>query len=374
MRTEQSSETVRVGVGGCRARAGNPCGIARIDGAIPMIANAGQLACRIWTIGRTDHLTKRENMGNPINYGDSVWVVDMSIGNGSNTYLQSDASITGGTTSLWQIESYNGESGQVSTSKGMLLKTTSGYLYATESQQVTIAPFQVADPGFIWVPIVVSGGDGLSTDSQFRLQAGNSKAGEGQYLFLTHGTGRPASLKSDSANGATSDIWVFKVASAAPGPSPTPSPNPTPSPSPTPSPHPTPSPGPTPTPSPTPDPNKGEHPFHVPAGTQFAVTVLLNSKVEQTIAVYLDDDAQPAYQITGTGSGDVNQGTVVLTAKAQGKVTLKASAGGKTSLFHAGQKDIPTKRSYIGVIAIYNGADGDNAYDDALVFFNWPLR
>jgi hypothetical protein len=43
-------------------------------------------------------------------------------------------------------------------------------------------------------------------------------------------------------------------------------------------------------------------------------------------------------------------------------------------LFHAGQKDIPTKRSYIGVIAIYNGADGDNAYDDALVFFNWPLR
>ncbi|WP_133168019.1 fucose-binding lectin II [Burkholderia sp. AU12872] len=339
-----------------------------------MIANAGQLACRIWTIGRTDHLTKRENMGNPINYGDSVWVVDMSIGNGSNTYLQSDASITGGTTSLWQIESYNGESGQVSTSKGMLLKTTSGYLYATESQQVTIAPFQVADPGFIWVPIVVSGGDGLSTDSQFRLQAGNSKAGEGQYLFLTHGTGRPASLKSDSANGATSDIWVFKVASAAPGPSPTPSPNPTPSPGPTPSPHPTPSPGPTPTPSPTPDPNKGEHPFHVPAGTQFAVTVLLNSKVEQTIAVYLDDDAQPAYQITGTGSGDVNQGTVVLTAKAQGKVTLKASAGGKTSLFHAGQKDIPTKRSYIGVIAIYNGADGDNAYDDALVFFNWPLR
>ncbi|MBR8313579.1 hypothetical protein KDW36_10250 [Burkholderia dolosa] len=371
-----------------------------------MMANAGQLACRIRTIGRTDHLTKRENMGNPINYGDSVWVVDMSIGNGSNTYLQSDASITGGTTSLWQIESYNGESGQVSTSKGMLLKTTSGYLYATESQQVTIAPFQVADPGFIWVPIVVSGGDGLSTDSQFRLQAGNSKAGEGQYLFLTHGTGRPASLKSDSANGATSDIWVFKVASAAPGPSPAPSPNPTPSPSPTPSstpspnptpspsptpsstptpnptpspgptpsPHPTPSPGPTPTPSPTPDPNKGEHPFHVPAGTQFAVTVLLNSKVEQTIAVYLDDDAQPAYQITGTGSGDVNQGTVVLTAKAQGKVTLKASAGGKTSLFHAGQKDIPTKRSYIGVIAIYNGADGDNAYDDALVFFNWPLR
>ncbi len=204
-------------------------------------------------------------MGNPINYGDSVWVVDMSIGNGSNTYLQSDASITGGTTSLWQIESYNGESGQVSTSKGMLLKTTSGYLYATESQQVTIAPFQVGDPGFIWTPIVVSGGDGLSTDSQFRLQAGNSKAGKGQYLFLTHGTGRPASLKSDSANGATSDIWVFKVASAASGQSPTPSPNPTPSPSPTPSP--TPSPNPTPSPSPPPSSTPSPNPTPSPGPT-----------------------------------------------------------------------------------------------------------
>lgn len=112
----------------------------------------------------------------------------------------------------------------------------------------------------------------------------------------------------------------------------------------------------------------------MPAGTRFAVTVLFNSSVEQTVEVYLDQDTQPSYTTTGSGSPDDNRGTTILTAKTGGIVRVKVIADGRELPLISRQVDLPhSQTTYVAVIAAYNGNDKDDRYNDAYVLCNWTV-
>jgi hypothetical protein len=219
-----------------------------------------------------------------------------------------------------------------------------------------------------------------------------------QPIYLCWIQGLPQVAFTSQYNDQPGYWWQFEPSSilATPTPGPTPSPTPTPSPSPTPTPTPTPSPSPTPTPTPTPSPSPTPtptptptstpsstptpspgpepHPLRMPAGTRFAVTVLFNSSVEQTVEVYLDQDTQPSYTTTGSGNPDDNRGTTILTAKTGGIVRVKVIADGRELPLISRQVDLPhSQTTYVAVIAAYNGSDKDDRYNDAYVLCNWTV-
>ena len=102
--------------------------------------------------------------------------------------------------------------------------------------------------------------------------------------------------------------------------------------------------------------------------------MLLNSSVKQTVKVYLDDDDENnlCYSRTETGQNYDNRGSQIATSGPTGKVYVKVFADGKACQAKSQPISVPQSQgSYLGIVAAYNGHDGDSQYDDAYVLLTW---
>ncbi|MFM0527402.1 fucose-binding lectin II [Paraburkholderia strydomiana] len=125
-------------------------------------------------------------------------------------------------------------------------------------------------------------------------------------------------------------------------------------------------------PQPEPQPSGGgerDGVFNLPPNTSFGVTALVNSSAQQTIAVYVDDNQNPAATFQANGTQDKNLQTQVLNS-GKGKVKVVVSANGKPSKLGSRQVDI-FKKTFFGLVGSEDGTDND--YNDSLVVLNWPL-
>lgn len=100
--------------------------------------------------------------------------------------------------------------------------------------------------------------------------------------------------------------------------------------------------------------------------------MLLNSGLQQTVQVFLGDDAVPALSLTGQGIDNDNRGTKVLTSNQSGRVKVKIATAGVDCEKIWQQVPVPdSQNSYVGIVAAYNGADADKLFNDAYVVLTW---
>lgn len=99
------------------------------------------------------------------------------------------------------------------------------------------------------------------------------------------------------------------------------------------------------------------------------MTALVNSSAQQTIEVFVDDNAKPAATFQGAGTQDANLNTQIVNS-GKGKVRVVVTANGKPSKIGSRQVDI-FKKTYFGLVGSEDGTDGD--YNDGIAILNWPL-